>query len=65
MRKLTCVTRTKIITGKEVLQRKRLFELSLNNATRLPKNRPTGIKLFKKPKGTLGYRFFSTRVIDS
>ena len=49
----------KIITGKEALQWERFFELAPNKATRGHR-----YKLYKKPKGTLGQRFFSARVVD-
>jgi len=49
----------KIITGKEALQWERFFEFAPNKATRGHR-----YKLFKKPKGTLGQKFFSARVVD-
>jgi ribonucleases P/MRP protein subunit RPP40 len=49
----------KIITEKEALQWERFFELAPNKATR-----GHMYKLFKKPKGTLGQKFFSARVVD-
>jgi hypothetical protein len=49
----------KIITGKEALCWEKFFELAPNKATRGHR-----YKLFKKPTGTLGQKFFSARVID-
>jgi len=49
----------KIITAKEALEWETFFELSPNKASRGHR-----YKLFKKPKGTLGQKFFSARVVD-
>ena len=49
----------KIITGKETVQKEKFFELAPNKATQGHR-----YKLFKKPKGTLGQKFFSARVVD-
>lgn len=49
----------KIITGKEALPWERFFALAPNKATRGHR-----YKLFKKPRGTLGQRFFSARVVE-
>jgi hypothetical protein len=49
----------KIITGKEALKWERFFELAPNKTTRGHR-----YKLFKKPKGRLGQKFFSARVVD-
>src|SRR6218665_3258811 len=46
-------------TGKESIQWERLFELAPSKVTRGHR-----YKLFKKRKGTLGQKFFSTRVVD-
>ena len=49
----------KIIIGKEEVQKEKLFELAPNKATRGHRYR-----LLQKPKGTLGQKFFSARVVD-
>src|SRR6218665_1639799 len=49
----------KIITGKELIQWERFFELAPSKVTRGHR-----YKLFKKRKGTLGQKFFSARVVD-
>src|SRR6218665_693724 len=49
----------KIITGKETIQRERLFELAPSRGIRVHI-----YKLFKKRKGTLGQKFFSASVVD-
>src|SRR6218665_3301523 len=49
----------KIITGKEVIQWERFFELAPCKVTRGHR-----YKLFKKRKGTLGQNIFSARVVD-
>jgi ribonucleases P/MRP protein subunit RPP40 len=49
----------KIITGKEGIPWERFFELAPNKATRGHR-----YKLFKKPRGTIGQRFFSARVVE-
>ena len=48
-----------IITGKEVLQRVKFFELAPNKVTRGRK-----YTLLKKPKETLGQKSFRARVVD-
>ena len=49
----------KIITGKEVMQWDRFFELAPSKVTQ-----GLRYKLFKRRKGTLGQNFFSARVVD-
>ena len=48
----------KIITGKELIQWERLFELAPSKVTRGHR-----YKLFKKRKGTLGQKLFSARLL--
>ena len=48
-------------TGQEPLQRKRFVQLASGKAMLVDTYR---YKLFKKPKGALGKRFLSARVVD-
>ena len=50
---------SKIITGKELIQCERFFELAPSKVTRWH-----WCKLFQKRKLTLGKKFFSARVVD-
>ena len=50
---------TRLLLERRQCRRRSFFELAPNKATRGHR-----YKLFKKPKGTLGQKFFSARVVD-